>query len=396
MNPTARGSAAVMTLLDPGRNGRIRRTLSLLADDGWSVTVISPTFAKGSNAPSHHRFVPFAGSSETSISAARFLSRFFIFLARSLGRSPAKASTSAAQNLLGLKQDMRLRVTEFDLVIVEDTLLLSWVLDCRKGKPVIYDARDLSHRLFEERKLWRATIGHSQEALLRDLLPQCAEVITVSRGLADTLMSDFGVPSVVVRSIPDNGCVPPSPPPNGSPLRLVYMGRADRNRGLTHLVDAVGELGDQWVLDLYVVGLPAEINTLKAAALRRGNVRVLPPVPFDQIGVTLASYDLGYVAYTTAYPNLKHSLPNKFFEYVVSGVVPIVSSDSDMAKEASVHNCALVVNVASVNGLVESLGSLDSTQLTVLKQGVAKAQSTMTWESESKRLSSLVNRYAKK
>jgi hypothetical protein len=90
-------------------------------------------------------------------------------------------------------------------------------------------------------------------------------------------------------------------------------------------------------------------------------VRVLDPVPMDQVVPTMESYDVGlYALQPTSFNNL-HALPNKFFDFVQAGLAVVIGPSPDMAALVRQHNLGLVADGFDRDSVRRALAGLEPT-----------------------------------
>ena len=76
------------------------------------------------------------------------------------------------------------------------------------------------------------------------------------------------------------------------------------------MIEIAGSLGPDYSLDMYLTGRAGLIARLRDQANRFRNIRIVDPVPFEEIVSTLNRYDVGlYYLYPTGV-NVEYCLPN--------------------------------------------------------------------------------------
>lgn len=271
----------------------------------------------------------------------------------------------------------------YDVVIVEDIYLLPLAFEAPGNPKVLLDAREYYPRINEESAVFRLFQRPELVWLCRTYMPRCHIVVTVSNGLATAFEREFGIKTVVVRSVPRKHEIAPHPS-SRQPVRMVHHGIANRNRRLENLLAIAGQLGDRYTLDLYLTGDPAYVGTLRDAA--PANVDILAPVPFEMIVPTLSRYDLGlfYVEPTTF--NLLHCLPNKLFEFIQARLAVAIGPSPDMAEEIRTHGCGVVAPEFSITSMVATIRALTGEDIAVMKAASHLAADELCWEQEKRRI----------
>lgn len=363
-------NALILTLTPPGANARINRLAETLKGDKWEVSIIG-----------FH-----SGSRRVELSARRFLARVLLFVLIGMRIDPKRAGHLAAGSLLCSRRQSE-AVRNFNgVIIIEDILLLPLIHLAKPGTRTVVDIRDLSHRLFEHRAVWRVTFGWSIGRLMAELLPTADAVYTVSQGLAEVLHNDFAVESTVVRSIPDVEPRKTGSPLEKRPLRIVYAGRADQNRRIDLLIAACVGLENHVSLDLYLVGHHLDIRRLEKIANQMPHIRLRNKVPMNQLVNMLSDYDFGYAAWPPNTLNLAFALPNKFFEYLLAGTPVIVSAEGEMAKIVEQYSCGVLIDPTDTSSFHHTLKEMSSDSLSRLSLGVRHAQEELTWYEERQKL----------
>jgi len=141
--------------------------------------------------------------------------------------------------------------------------------------------------------------GHHARMFRR--LVEAADAVVVLARWSEAVMRANGVPAgklVVSRPALAGGlpAAPPPPRPAGAPLRVCFVGRLDRVKGLAGLIAAVRAApGAPLRLDVYAAAAPgagALEAALRAAAAPDPRIRFAGPLPPERVLGTIAQYDL--------------------------------------------------------------------------------------------------------
>jgi hypothetical protein len=147
--------------------------------------------------------------------------------------------------------------------------------------------------------------------------------------------------------------------------------------------------------DLYLIPSPRArgyLASLRELAKASTNVRVLDPVPMAQVPQTLDAYDLGlYVLAPTSFNN-EHALPNKFFDFVQSGLGMIIGPSPEMASAVREHGMGLVLGDFRVESLRRALGGVDPTQVDSWKLAACRAAEVLNDQAQAEVLRAVVGR----
>ena len=286
-----------------------------------------------------------------------------------------------------------LRDAAFDVLVANDAVTLPVGLEVAAGRPVVADLHEYAPLEMEEDWRWRLLFQRFAGWICDTYLRRAAAVTTVSPGLADRYRQEYGVDAQVVTNagpMRDAGPVRPT----GRPVRVVHSGNANPNRGIEVMIEAAAGL-DEVVLDLYLVPAPRTggyFGRLKAAAAATTNVRVLDPVPMDQVVPTMESYDVGlYALQPTSFNNL-HALPNKFFDFVQAGLAVVIGPSPDMAALVRGHDLGLVADGFDRDSTRAVLGRLAPAEVDGWRANVRAARPALSGETQAEVLRHVVQR----
>ena len=371
-------SALLMTLSDPSTDPRPNRNIRLLESEGFIVDVASFAFSQPFDFKGNHFLIQSFGDSFVR-RAAYFLERTGLFNARG-----AK----------WFDQQINLAVpspgsSNFDVVIVEDLRLVKYVFDVPLAKKVIFDAREFYPGQFPDTALYRMLRLNYAHKICADYLTRCDLVLTVSAGVAELYQHHFGpLALTVMRSIPREAEAE-SGRTVGPVIRLVHHGNATKMRKLENLVVAAGEFPGRYTLDLYLNNGGSK-SRLSRLARRFPNVNVLDAVPHTAIAETISHYDVGLSVFPSATRNLANVLPNKFFEYVYSGLAVIASPSKDQRDLIDKFKFGFVTEDASAASLIKLLASLTPEEVLESRANARLARKEIRFDKESEYLQSFL------
>ena len=364
------------------RDPRVMRQVRLFSKQGFSVT----TLGHGSRPSGTHNHVELpaaidAGLAKKAAVAVRMYTR------RRAGRY---AVWPEVQRIRAWKDATNPR---FDVVLGNDLLALPVALGF--GVPVHADLHEYS---LDQGVGWQWRL--KMLPLLRwaaGFLGRASSVSTVAPGIAERYAREFGVdPFVVTNS--------PSYFPGlevlgvGRPIRLTYMGAASRLRSLEMSVKAViaANLVDPGsvILDCYLVaGDEAYIEELSRLAgdVSVTGVRVLPPVEFDRIVPTLRSYDVSLMFYPPTNTNVRHSLPNKFFEAVQARVGVLIGPSPEMVPYVEEFGFGGIVPGWSQEALDRAVAGLSVGEVLGWKMAAGRAAEVLGAEQQDQKWLDAIN-----
>ena len=186
-------------------------------------------------------------------------------------------------------------------------------------------------------------------------------MFTVCQGIADQYRRDTGVTPVVLTNAPeyhDIRAEPESRPEStdltrdAAKIRMIHHGAASPPREIERMILAMRHLDERFELDfLLVPGSMAYIARLEArwrsqiqgfASCRR--CRCASWCRFS------SAYDIGVFLVPPTTFNLRHTLPNKFFEFIQARLAVAVGPSPEMARIVEQNGCGVVASRLHARG----------------------------------------------
>ncbi len=254
----------------------------------------------------------------------------------------------------------------FDVVLANDIDAVGAALELHPRFGVHADLHEFAPLQNTELLRFRLFVAPFMRWQLRTFARRADSVSTVAPTIAMRLRDEFGLDPFVVMNAPPLADLPITP--TGVPIRLVHAGAALRNRRLEDLITAMELLNDagNFTLDMYLAANdPEYLRSLKARADAVPGVRVLAPVPFEDLIPTLNGYDIGLHLLAPTNFNNAYALPNKFFEYVQARLGVVIGPSPEMARILQTHGFGAIAGDFSAAALAETLRGVD--QATVLQ-----------------------------
>ena len=106
--------------------------------------------------------------------------------------------------------------------------------------------------------------------------------------------------------------------------------------------------------DLYLThNSPSYVKELRelATATGNGHIRILDPVPYDELIATLNRYDIGFYSIPPVSFNQKHSLPNKFFDFIQARLALAIGPSIEMSSIVESKNLGNVAESFDASSL---------------------------------------------
>ncbi len=273
----------------------------------------------------------------------------------------------------------------------------SYIAARLRRKPLIFEAYELPPA---ETSI--AFWHHLHGLLTRFLawvLPRCAGVIAVSPPIAHEIRRCYHSPEVtLIRNVPPYRTVSKkdllrqhlglSPD-----TRLaLYQGGLQPNRGLDRLIRAAPFLAPDIVIVLMGEGMGTTQSELEALIAREGvagRVKILLPVPYEELLDWTASADIGLNVLPPEYSlSIRWCLPNKLFEYLMAGL-PVLTSQLDAVVEViKTYNVGRIVSPLAPEDVAAAINTMlaDRNTLTHMHHNALKAAQDCCWEKDGQQL----------
>lgn len=378
----------VMCNPDPSGNPRPRRVIELCLSLGFRVDILS--------APIHgdikyHNSYTIRKHDQTTPILKRYLHSLIVIF----GILIFKINLSNRLRVLFhnyrffLNNMDFIKKNSYDLIIVEELTLLPFAISNKRNSKVIFDAREYYPKQLKATKKYKFMTKPVILWICSKYLAQCDKVLTVSYGLADEYKKEYHVNPIVIRSTPKFHSFDVKPV-NPSSIKIVHHGNAVDLRRLDKLIDLIKILDERFTLNFYLNANTKDrlsyVNQLKEYSKGCNRVVFRKAVPFNDIIKTLNRYDIGlfYVEPTTF--NLKHTLPNKFFEFIQARLMIAIGPTPDMAMLVNEYDCGVVSTKFDIAELAAILNNLTTEDIMTYKHNSANAAKYLCFEVEGEKL----------
>jgi glycosyltransferase involved in cell wall biosynthesis len=284
-------------------------------------------------------------------------------------------------------------------------LLASFLVAKLRRKPLIFEAYEL-HLPVPETSIpfWRL-LGGIVMRLLALILPRCQGIIAASPLYAQELSRRYHLPEVVpIRNVPPYRAVQKSDRLRQKldllpEMRIVlYQGGIQRNRSLDILVRAARFLDESIVIIMMgktVKAIQDELEALAASEDVADRVKIIPPVPYEELLDWTASADIGLTLFSPDYSlSIRMTQPNKLFEYMMAGV-PILSTQLEAIVEIiRTYDVGQVVSSLEPADIAVAINAMlaDQNALERMRHNAWRAAKDCCWEQESHHLLRLYER----
>lgn len=273
-----------------------------------------------------------------------------------------------------------LTARRFDVVIANDLDTAGLAVAKFGGASVHCDLHEYWPQLHGENAKWMAHRSKLYSWMLRTYVRSAASVTTVSSRIAEEYQRVHGVHTHVVTNASPQRDLPVGAV--SSPLRLVYSGAGDGERGLESLVEAAARTTTDVHLDLYLVSATREYldGLQKLIDDESAPARICEPLPYNALVSKLNTYDVG--VYQPKPINLNHAyaLPNKVFDFVQARLALVIGPAEEMASVVHEHGIGVVTEDFSTHSLRLSFDALTAKDVHRYKEASDKATHALSAE----------------
>ncbi len=289
-----------------------------------------------------------------------------------------------------------------------NALLPCYIASLLHRKRLVFDAHEMP--LYELERARNHRLNRLIIQFYIAIIRQASGIITVSPPIIEEMSKLYAISDItLVRNI-----LPYQTVPNSNRLRqrlnlglevriVLYQGNLQPGRGLETLIQAAKFLEK----NIMIVFMGRECGTtsteLRALMVKEGvegRVKIIPPVPYEELLDWTISADIGAIPYSPDYSiNTYVQMPNKLFEYLMVGLPILASPLPAIVDIINTHGVGRVLsslepgNVgAEINAMLSDPASLERMK----RNALAAAHSDLCWEAESQHLIHCYSRLEKR
>ncbi|MFZ5978127.1 MULTISPECIES: glycosyltransferase [Hydrotalea] len=267
-----------------------------------------------------------------------------------------------------------------------DTLLPCLFYSQLKKVKRVYDA----HEYFSEQKeiVIRKRVQWVWQCIEKWCIPQFKNGYTVNELLQVAFQNKFGVNYTIIRNLPVQ---PADYPSNNTPLAntkvILYQGAVNHGRCFETLIPAMKQVNAQ----LWIIGTGNFFDTAKqlieAHQLPQKVILTGALLPEKLKKITPGAY-LGLTLFEANGLNQKHSLANRFFDYIMAGIPQICVNFPAYAAIQQKYPVTYMVDDTHEDTLAAAMNKLlnDTVLYNQLQQQCYIARKELNWQKEEIKL----------
>lgn len=289
-----------------------------------------------------------------------------------------------------------LKSHSFDIIICHDLVLLPIVLRHKGNAKILFDAREFYPAQNSTNLRWQILFARFNHYLCKTYLHHCDVIITVSEGLKNRYKKDYGIDCKLFLSLPYyHNIIPKTTNPDD--IKLIYHGAANPNRKIQNTIKIIDYLEPRFSIDLMLVNTDENyMQYLKKIVhkkqLEGKKIRIIPPVSFGDIIPFSSSYDIGLYNITPLTFNLKHALPNKFFEYIQSALALAITPNEQLTPFVRKYNNGIISRDFKPSSIAQAINALDIETIQKYKKNSQKAAKILNINSNQTLLDEIITK----
>ncbi|MCB8820155.1 glycosyltransferase [Microvirga rosea] len=283
------------------------------------------------------------------------------------------------------------RQVDADLWVANDwsTLPIIARIVEEKGGTYFYDSHEFATEEYPNNPHWVAFTKPIAKAVEEKFIRGSKRRFSVSPGIAKALNELYALnpPCEVLRNMPLRQ--DPTFRPTGDVVRVLYHGILSPERGLEAAIESIPFWRPEFHLTIRGPGNPAYVASLRKLIRKMGvndRVTIAPPVPMIELVRAAKEFDVGFFALPDNSPHNKFALPNKFFEYVNSGLALCVTSCPDMAELVDRYNLGVLMPTTGPQDIAAVVNALDRDTIDSYKRNSIAASEELCWQAERMKL----------
>lgn len=163
-------------------------------------------------------------------------------------------------------------------------------------------------------------------------------------------------------------------------IRILHQGAAHPTRRIELMIEAIHKAGSQFEGSFFLVGSDRGYMHKLAKMADDGNSKILAPIPQERLVSNGSHYDIAILSCYPSNINNKHSLPNKFFQYIQSRLPIVTGPNPSIAKIVRQYDIGIVANDFSAEALADALQMMDRKRISLCRANLEAAARELSWD----------------
>ncbi len=240
---------------------------------------------------------------------------------------------------------------------------------------VLFDAHEFSPEQESDRLVWRIFVKPFKSYLFSKYLGQIDKMITVSSGIQDLYIRQFGITPQIILNTPAYQKTLFYPVENNK-INIVHHGHAIPGRYLEEMVRMIALTDERYLLNFVLVSKDdyKYVDKLKKLSQIIAPQKVIfwDPVHPAEIINFIQRFDLGLPLLRVQQMNHVNSLPNKFFDFIMAGLGIVVSPLPAMAEVIDTYAIGKISASQSAEDMASMLNALSNDEINIYKRNSLK------------------------
>jgi len=256
-----------------------------------------------------------------------------------------------------------------------------------KNTKIVYDAHELETEKFGVYNTFKKPL---YQRLERMAIRYVDLVLVVSPSIADWYRREYGLENVrIVRNIPSRKQSRAEDPPvdfriiygiGDDEIIFIYQGRLSPARGLEILIRVFRSLPRRY--HIVIMGYGPLESVIREAADTHENIHYHSAVAAEKVLSYTGAADVGVSLVESVCLSYRYCLPNKLFEFILSGIPVIASNCPDMTDVVTRYRCGWTLD-PSVSALRSAIPNISLEDIAEKKEQAEHASSTLGWRFEA-------------
>lgn len=260
---------------------------------------------------------------------------------------------------------------------------------------IVYNAHEYYPLEFSDYWYWNMFWKPYYENIYRSCLPSVDLFINVCESIADKCYSEFKKESIV---IPNASVFHDLNPSNtdGKLIRIIHHGSCIPSRKIEMMIAVAKSLGEGYQLDLMLTLAEGKYyEKIEKLVSESPNVKLIPPVKFDQIVSFTNQYDIGLFLLPPTNYNYSVALPNKLFEFIQARLCIAIGPSPEMMNYVKKYDLGIISEDFSAESMAIAIRKLDVDKIQKFKQNCNLSANKLSAETFNKLFRDSVNKIIK-